>query len=272
MNKRKPLSPIRRRYILRLILRVAVLIFCAVWLIHDPSQADILRGWNFFRKLSPFHVLWVLWIVDMLWQLIPVQKNLHIALGSQKHFRFRFQPVAEKINYPALRDHIISTTKAAYKVFLIWIAVVALVSFLRYFNVLDDAALFLITIAFYVCDHLRYNAKDTPTPRTVFAEDAEHPGNCMAYAHSFLFLGDLADIPCILVHSETHQWNEVWVGGRWMSVDVGGDDAWDAAQRQGVTVLHEATELQGEDYIQTDPALTRFVKELLVPGSTEEQR
>ena len=152
MNKLKPLSPIRRRYILRLILRIAVLIFCAVWLIHDPSQADILRGWNFFRRLSPFHILWVLWIVDMLWQLIPVQKNLHIALGSQKHFRFRFQPVAEKINYPALRDHIISTTKAAYKVFLIWIAVVALVSFLRYFNVLDDAALFLITIAFYVCD------------------------------------------------------------------------------------------------------------------------
>ena len=127
-------------------------------------------------------------------------------------------------------------------------------------------------LAFYVCDHLRYSAKDTPTPRTVFAEDAEHPGNCMAYAHSFLFLCDLADIPCVLVHSETHQWNEVYVGGRWMSVDMGGADAWDAAQRQGVTVLHEATELQGADYIQTDPALTRFVKELLVPGSTEERR
>ena len=127
-------------------------------------------------------------------------------------------------------------------------------------------------LAFYVCDHLRYSANDTPTPRTVFAEDAEHPGNCMAYAHSFLFLCDLADIPCILVHSETHQWNEVWVGGRWMSVDVGGADAWDAAQRQGVTVLHEASELQGADYMQSDPALTRFVKELLVPGSTEEQR
>lgn len=127
-------------------------------------------------------------------------------------------------------------------------------------------------LAFYVCDHLRYSAADTPTPRTVFAEDAEHPANCMAYAHSFLFLCDLADIPCVLVHSETHQWNEVYVGGRWMSVDVGGADAWDAAQRQGVTVLHEATELQGADYIQTDPALTRFVKELLVPGSTEEHR
>ena len=57
-----------------------------------------------------------------------------------------------------------------------------------------------------------------------------------------------------------------------MSVDVGGADAWDATQRKSVTVLHEASELQGADFIQTDPALTRFIKELLVPGSTEEQR
>ena len=142
----------RRRYILRLILRIAVLIFCGVFLLHDPSQASILRGWNFFRRFSPFHILWLLWIIDMLWQLIPVQKHIHIALGSQKHFKFRFQPVKESFNYPALRKHIISTTKAAYKVFLIWIAVIAVVSLLRYLNVFDDAALFFITLVFYVCD------------------------------------------------------------------------------------------------------------------------
>ena len=95
MQKREPLSPVRKRYILRLFLRVAVLIFCAVYLIHDPEQASILRGWNFFRRFSVFHILWLLWIVDMLWQLIPVQKNLHIALGSQKLFKFRFRPVKE---------------------------------------------------------------------------------------------------------------------------------------------------------------------------------
>ena len=127
-------------------------------------------------------------------------------------------------------------------------------------------------LAFYVCDHLRYSANDAPTPRTVFAEDVEHPGNCMAYAHSFLLLYDLAGIPCVLVHSETHQWNEVWVGGRWVSVDVGGTDLLDAAARQSVTVLHKASELQGADFVQSDPALTRFVKELLVPGSTEDHR
>ena len=152
MQKREPLSPIRKRYILRLCLRVAVLIFCAVYLIHDPEQASILRGWNFFRRFSVFHILWLLWIVDMLWQLIPVQKNLHIALGSQKLFKFRFRPVKESFNYQALRRHIIDTTKAAYKVFLIWIAVVGVISLLRYLDVLNDVALFLITIAFYVCD------------------------------------------------------------------------------------------------------------------------
>ena len=102
----------------------------------------------------------------------------------------------------------------------------------------------------------------------MFADDAEHPGNCMAYAHSFIFLCDMADIPCILVHSDVHQWNEAYVNGRWWSVDVSGFDCWEPAQRQRATVLHDASEMQGVIFEQSDPALTEFVKELLVPGST----
>ena len=89
-----------------------------------------------------------------------------------------------------------------------------------------------------------------------------------AMAHCFIFLCDMADIPCILVHSDVHQWNEVYVDGRWWSVDVGGFDCWEPAQRQRATVLHDTSEMQGEIFEQSDPALTEFVKELLVPGST----
>ena len=79
--------------------------------------------------------------------------RLVIALGSQKHFKFRFQPPdKENFSYQALRRHIIEITKSAYKVFGIWAAIVAVISMLRVFNVLNDGALFMITIVFYVCD------------------------------------------------------------------------------------------------------------------------
>ena len=86
----------------------------------------------------------------MLWQLIPVKKK--IALGSQKHFEFRFKPIKEAINYKALRNYIVETTKYAYIVMLIWVVMITTFSVLHELNVLSDEILLLISICFYVCD------------------------------------------------------------------------------------------------------------------------
>ena len=73
-------------------------------------------------------------------------------MGSQKLFKEHFRPITEKINYQALRKYVISTTKSAYKVFIIWTLLLAVIGVLYYTNVLDDAFLFMISVAFYVCD------------------------------------------------------------------------------------------------------------------------
>ena len=145
-------SRTRRTYIIQLVIRCVVLTVCILIVIFDPKQTEILEVWNFFRKFSPFHLLWLAWMLDMLWQLVPVKKRLVIALGSQKHFRFRFQPIKEAFSIEALRRHIIETTKAAYKVFALWAVIVAVVSMLRVFDILSDTALLMITMVFYVCD------------------------------------------------------------------------------------------------------------------------
>ena len=145
-------SKTRKLYTAQLVLRCLILAACILLVIFRPDETQILSGWNFFRRFSPLHLLWITWMLDMLWQLVPVKKRLTIALGSQKLFRFRFQPIKEAFNYQALRRHIIDTTKAAYKVFLIWAAIVAAVSVLRYQDILSDTWLFMITMVFYVCD------------------------------------------------------------------------------------------------------------------------
>jgi hypothetical protein len=109
-----------------------------------------LRGWNFFDGLTPLHGLWLIWIVDMVGQLAPVQKN--IALGSLKLFRHRFRPLREGVNYQALKEHILVTTKAAYKVFLIWVGLLAVLSALFFTGVLGRDEIFLISVLFFVCD------------------------------------------------------------------------------------------------------------------------
>lgn len=124
-------------------------------------------------------------------------------------------------------------------------------------------------LAFFVCDRLTYASDVYATPRTALTDDAVHPSACMGYAQCFKFLCDLAHIPCVLIHSETHQWNEVYVDGRWQSVDVTGADAGDSVSyREKIPVLRDPAELQGGSYVQSQPELTRFAKELLIPGST----
>ena len=144
------MSPIRKRYIGRLVARCVVLIFCTMLWIVDPAEFAILEGMNFFHSLSPLHLLWVVWVMDMVQQIIPLKNQ--VPLGSQKLFANRFRPIREKINYEALRSYIVTTTKAAYKVFLLWWLMILLIGVLHVYGVVNKTGLFLISVVFYVCD------------------------------------------------------------------------------------------------------------------------
>ena len=144
------MSDMRTRYALRLMGRVIVLLIGAMFCIYDPAQFEVIRGANFFSRPTWLHLLWIIWVIDMAAQLFPLRT--HISLGSQKLWKMRFAPLKEKFSGEALKKHIVSTTRAAFKVMLLWIALIALIGVLRYAGVMSDIALFMTTIVFYVCD------------------------------------------------------------------------------------------------------------------------
>lgn len=123
-------------------------------------------------------------------------------------------------------------------------------------------------LAWYVCDRMTYSTAIT-SPTKILASDGVTAGNCMAYAHSFLFLCQRAGVPCVLVCSETHQWNMVYVDGQWWDVDVGAADASDSWMREYVRLFTQPSERMGAEFTDRDPAMTRFAQELLVPGSSK---
>ena len=146
------MSKMRTLYAVRLLCRIIVFIICAVVLLVRPQTYDLLQGWNFFKKLSPLHILWVVWIIDMVEQLVPVKAQTHIALGSLKLWKTNFRPILEKVNVKALKEYIAYTTKYAMWVLVLWLALVGALGVLRFTNVIGDNVLFLCTVAFYVCD------------------------------------------------------------------------------------------------------------------------
>ena len=143
-------SKVRKIYFLRLFGRIIVFILALFMYFLRKTEYDILSGFNFFESFSILHILWAVWIYDMILQLIPVKA--HISIGSQKVFSSLFRPIREKINKETLKKYIIDTTKAAYKVLIIWVALVIVIGVLYWKNVIGVAEIFLISIFFYVAD------------------------------------------------------------------------------------------------------------------------
>ena len=144
------MSITRKKYVFRLIMRIIILIAVAATYFIAPEQFEILDGMNFFQKFSPFHLLWIVWILGMFQQIVPIKNKL--PLGSMKLFANRFRPIRDRVNYQALREYIINITKAAYKIFLIWVVGILCVGLLYWNGLVDKGLLLVLSVVFYVCD------------------------------------------------------------------------------------------------------------------------
>lgn len=144
------MSTTRKIYFARLFARCTILILAVMLYIFKKDAFEITTGMNFFKSFSLLHILWVIWLFDMIQQLLPVKA--HISIGSQKIFSSMFKPIKEKINYKNLKEHIKSSTLSAYKVMIIWILLTLLIVFLYNKEIIDNGIVVLISICFYVCD------------------------------------------------------------------------------------------------------------------------
>ena len=146
----REMSAVRKRYFIRLLGRILVFLACAILYAVAPEQFSILHGWNFFKTPSVLHILWGVWLLDMLQQLIPISR--HMPLGSKKLFRQHFRPIRKTFSYDALKKHIVFTTRTAFRVLLLWSALLLVIGLLYYSGVIDRIGIFMISVCFYVCD------------------------------------------------------------------------------------------------------------------------
>lgn len=161
------MSRLRKIYFAKLIFRIFVLCYVFYLYFLNYSGFEIVIGWNMFNKFSVLHILFAVWIYDMLCQLIPNSKN--IALGSQKLFLNRFRDATKlkdelkevikgeiegvsRINYENLRDYVINTTKKAYRVFILWFILMVVLGVLYFTDKISYKEIFLLSVLFYVGD------------------------------------------------------------------------------------------------------------------------
>ena len=118
MSKRSPVSKTRKNYLWRFIGRVLIFALCILIYFYLPKSFVVLNSRSFLKTFSPLHLLWVIWMFDIILQIIPIKNE--IPIGSQKLFANRFKPIKGKINRKKLTNYITSTTRSAYKVMILW--------------------------------------------------------------------------------------------------------------------------------------------------------
>jgi hypothetical protein len=151
-------------------------------------------------------------------------------------------------------------------------------------------------MVWYIADRMTYSTKVRATPDKILAQDEVmlEAGSYMTYSTCLSFFCEQAGIPCILIDSYDHQWNMVYVDGQWWQVDPTGPNdniytlhfqeysngAWrevEKSEAERRIILEDyrttATILQKDmgdspSYVDEHPEMTRFLQELLMPGST----
>jgi hypothetical protein len=146
-------QPLRRSYMIRFIIRCIILVVSFLVFIFWPEQLEVViaHKWDaFFKEFTIAHVIWIIWMIDMILQLIPLKR--HIPIGSQKNFEMHYKPALKSINMDRLIAHLKGLSKGAYKVFILWAALIVAIGIFYHLGILKPMHLFLISAIFYVCD------------------------------------------------------------------------------------------------------------------------
>ena len=140
----------RKKYLGRFILRVLVLGVCVGLYFGMPDCFDVLDGYQFFKGFSILHLLWAVWMLDMILKFFPTKGIL--ALGALKHLRGKYVPSQKACSQEKLIHYTKESNRKAFYILVVWCLLGLAIGIFAKIGVLKSVELFLISVLFYVCD------------------------------------------------------------------------------------------------------------------------
>ena len=131
----KKKSKFRKLYVRRLIIRIIIfLITLGIYLIN-PSSFEVALSYDFIKEISFLHILWLIWMTDMILQLCKVPK--YWPLGSQKFWGHRFIPDIKEIDVKLIKKYMKKNTKECIAVAIVWLLILSIIYVLYFTKIID---------------------------------------------------------------------------------------------------------------------------------------
>lgn len=152
LSVKKILSKFRKLYLAKFFFRCFIFVAFVALFFFYPEQFDVMEGLNFFKKFSLLHILWAIWMLDLLFQLFPSRK--YLPLGSTKFSLKDFVPreIQDMKKFSDLVNYIKKCNKDTIKIGFVWLLLTATIGILYFTDVLSRNLLLILSVAFYVCD------------------------------------------------------------------------------------------------------------------------
>ena len=147
MNK----SKFRKIYVRRLVIRIIIFLIMIGLYIWYPKSYEVTKGFNFLKSFSPLHIIWIIWMIDMILKLCKVPK--YWPLGSQKIWGDRFLPdLKERLTIKHIKEDIENINKTIIYVGIFWIVLCLIIAALYFYKVIGYEIVVIISGFFYVAD------------------------------------------------------------------------------------------------------------------------
>lgn len=146
----KEKSYFRKTYIKRLFIRILILLIVIGLYSKVPNTFEVAKGLNFFKQFSPLHIIWFIWIMDIILQLCKVPK--YWPLGSQKVWKHRFLSEIKGFDLEVAKKHMKKMTKDIIVIAVVWILLTTIIDVLYLTNIISYQIVIIISTIFYVCD------------------------------------------------------------------------------------------------------------------------
>lgn len=140
----------RQKYQYRFIFRILILAVTAGLYFWKPDHFRILKPGHFLERLSWLHLIWIVWMGDMVMKLIPDRNAL--ALGAAKQSKACYEPADTPFSAEKLTVYTKKNNRRALLIFIVWCCLGAAIGVLRRTGILGNSELFLLSVLFYVLD------------------------------------------------------------------------------------------------------------------------
>ena len=149
----KKITSIKKKYYARFASRVVVFIATILLYVFYPNAIDTMLGFNIFTTFNVMHIFYILWIIDITMQFLPLTG--HFSIGSLKHFQKYMKSIKIKDELSNIKLMIrkqIEANKGAFKVLVVWLILTIGIGLLKIFHIISHREIFIISSFFYLCD------------------------------------------------------------------------------------------------------------------------